>query len=324
MRDQPVGQVAARDRLARTRDQQARRRVEVDAVRRRELDLAVERARWCPVGTRERARERRQRAVAGTVGGLGRRQRARPQLPGRALEQQPPPQRDRRLTGRRRQQPVQVVAREVRPPRQRRAVGRLVERRDDDVDQLAQAVLHAHNSLIVFDVLLDARAPSPPPLRRMASWSEFTAAAPELAERVRERFDAHKHKTMATIRRDGSPRISGTETQIKDGELWIGSMWKAVKALDLQRDPRFAIHSATEDPDKDWRGRGEDRRAWRRRSPTPTRSARATARRARAGRRTCSGSTCARSRRSSSTRPRRDKLLIEVWTPERGVRVIER
>ena len=70
----------------------------------------------------------------------------------------------------------------------------------------------------------------------MASWSEFAAAAPTLAARVQERFDAHKHKTMATIRKDGGPRISGTECQFQDGELFIGSMWKAVKALDLQRD----------------------------------------------------------------------------------------
>ena len=88
----------------------------------------------------------------------------------------------------------------------------------------------------------------------MATWSEFESAAPELAARVRARFDAHKHKTMATLRRDGGPRISGTETQFKDGELWFGSMWKAVKALDLQRDPRIAIHSATFDPDNDWPG----------------------------------------------------------------------
>ncbi len=30
-------------------------------------------------------------------------------------------------------------------------------------------------------------------------------------------------------------------------------MWKAVKALDLQRDPRFAIHSGSADP-PEWRG----------------------------------------------------------------------
>jgi hypothetical protein len=87
----------------------------------------------------------------------------------------------------------------------------------------------------------------------MASWSDFEAEAPELAARVRERLDAHGHKTIATIRRDGSPRISGTETELSDGELWIGSMKDALKARDLQRDPRFALHSASEDPDV-WSG----------------------------------------------------------------------
>ena len=88
----------------------------------------------------------------------------------------------------------------------------------------------------------------------MATWSDFETAAPELAARVKERFDAHKHKTLATLRRDGSPRISGTETDFRDGELFIGSMWQAVKAKDLQRDGRFALHSATFDPDDNWPG----------------------------------------------------------------------
>ena len=87
----------------------------------------------------------------------------------------------------------------------------------------------------------------------MPSWAKFEAEAPELAARVRERLEAHGHKTIATLRRDGSPRISGTEAQFKDGDLWIGSMWRAVKALDLQRDPRYALHSASEDPDV-WAG----------------------------------------------------------------------
>jgi hypothetical protein len=83
----------------------------------------------------------------------------------------------------------------------------------------------------------------------MATWSEFESEAPELAARVRERLEAHKHKTIATVRRDGSPRISGTESEFRDGELWIGSMWGALKARDLQRDPRFALHSGSDDPD---------------------------------------------------------------------------
>jgi hypothetical protein len=83
----------------------------------------------------------------------------------------------------------------------------------------------------------------------MASWAEFEAQAPDLAASVRRFFDAHVHKTMATLRRDGSPRISGTEVQFTDdGELTIGSMWQAVKALDLQRDGRFALHSGSDDP----------------------------------------------------------------------------
>jgi hypothetical protein len=77
------------------------------------------------------------------------------------------------------------------------------------------------------------------------SWSEVEAEAPELAARARAFFDAGKHKTLATLRRDGSPRISGSEADFADGEVWFGSMPNAVKALDLKRDPRFALHSAS-------------------------------------------------------------------------------
>jgi hypothetical protein len=63
---------------------------------------------------------------------------------------------------------------------------------------------------------------------------------------------------MATLRRDGSPRISGTEIKFEDGRLRIGSMPNAVKAMDLRRDPRVALHSPTEDPPEGnaagWRG----------------------------------------------------------------------
>ena len=82
----------------------------------------------------------------------------------------------------------------------------------------------------------------------MPRWSQVEAEAGELAAFARGFFDAHIHKTLATLRRDGSPRISGTEVDLSDGELWIGSMWNAVKALDLRRDPRFAIHSGSDDP----------------------------------------------------------------------------
>jgi hypothetical protein len=82
----------------------------------------------------------------------------------------------------------------------------------------------------------------------MASWGELEAAEPEFASRMRSLMTSRKHLTMATRRRDGSPRISGTEVELVDGQLRLGSMPRAVKAMDLRRDPRIAIHGPTADP----------------------------------------------------------------------------
>jgi pyridoxamine 5'-phosphate oxidase-like protein len=82
----------------------------------------------------------------------------------------------------------------------------------------------------------------------VTAWQDFERAAPDFARRVRALFDAHKHKTIATLRADGSPRISGIETAFDNGELVFGSMPYARKGTDLRRDPRFALHSATVDP----------------------------------------------------------------------------
>jgi hypothetical protein len=90
--------------------------------------------------------------------------------------------------------------------------------------------------------------------RVVASWSEIEAEAPELTALARGFLDAYVHKTLATLRRDGSPRISGSEVIFADGELWLGSMWRSLKALDLQRDPRFALHSGSPDPGAGWHG----------------------------------------------------------------------
>jgi hypothetical protein len=82
----------------------------------------------------------------------------------------------------------------------------------------------------------------------MTSWQDVARAEPAFAQRVRELFDAHRHKTIATLRADGAPRISGIEAAFADGELTFGSMPHARKGADLRRDPRFALHSATVDP----------------------------------------------------------------------------
>lgn len=82
----------------------------------------------------------------------------------------------------------------------------------------------------------------------MATWGDIERDHPEYAERVRARFDAYKHKVIATLRKDGSPRISGIEMEFKDGQVVLGMMPNSLKARDLQRDPRLALHSGTEDP----------------------------------------------------------------------------
>ena len=81
----------------------------------------------------------------------------------------------------------------------------------------------------------------------MASWEQVEAAAPELAERVKERFVSTGLGLLATLRIDGSPRISGIEPLFALDELWLGMMHGSRKAADLLRDPRLALHNATED-----------------------------------------------------------------------------
>ena len=92
----------------------------------------------------------------------------------------------------------------------------------------------------------------------MTSWQDVHHSAPEFAATVRALFDAHRHKTIATLRLDGSPRISGIEAVFEDGQLVFGSMPRARKGIDLRRDPRCALHSATVDPvdgsERDWPG----------------------------------------------------------------------
>ena len=92
----------------------------------------------------------------------------------------------------------------------------------------------------------------------MTSWAEIERAEPDFAGRVQRLFDAGRHKTIATLRADGSPRISGIECEFVDGVLRFGSMTGARKGADLERDPRFALHGPTFHPveghESEWSG----------------------------------------------------------------------
>ncbi|THG32937.1 pyridoxamine 5'-phosphate oxidase family protein [Naasia lichenicola] len=91
----------------------------------------------------------------------------------------------------------------------------------------------------------------------MATWREIAVDAPGFAGRVHERFSAGTNKTIATLRRDGSPRISGTELEFDGERVTLGMMPGSRKLADVERDPRVAIHSPTLEPPKEvgeWRG----------------------------------------------------------------------
>ncbi len=155
----------------------------------------------------------------------------------------------------------------------------------------------------------------------MARWRDIEAAEPEFAAKVRGLFDAGRHKTIATIRKDGSPRISGIECEFVRGDLRFGSMAGSRKGADLLRDPRFALHGPTFHPEEgqetDWPGEAKV-----------------------SGRATPAGPV-----RADPNEPAPDgeffladidevvvtglnaeanRLVVEWWTPERGLQRVER
>jgi hypothetical protein len=153
------------------------------------------------------------------------------------------------------------------------------------------------------------------------AWSAFEQAEPEFAQRVRHLFDAGRHKTIATLRADGSPRVSGIECEFADGDLRFGSMSGARKGADLRRDARFALHGPTFHPEEgkesDWSGEAKI-----------------------AGRAIPAGPVTTG---EAGTEPDGEmfvaditevvvtgldaaatKLVVESWTPERGLRRVER
>jgi hypothetical protein len=94
----------------------------------------------------------------------------------------------------------------------------------------------------------------------MASWGDVCRDAPDFAARVQAVFTRNRHMTLATLRHDGSPRISGTEIEFGGDDVFVGMMPASRKARDLLRDPRVAIHGPTADPpeeNRDWAGEGK-------------------------------------------------------------------
>jgi Pyridoxamine 5'-phosphate oxidase len=80
------------------------------------------------------------------------------------------------------------------------------------------------------------------------TWRELELAAPEIAEPGKTRLDETRVALLATLRRDGSPRVSPIEPFFAAGQLLFGAMAWTLKARDLERDPRCTLHSAITGP----------------------------------------------------------------------------
>lgn len=155
----------------------------------------------------------------------------------------------------------------------------------------------------------------------VVTWRSIEEAEPQFAGRVRRLFDAGRHKTIATLRADGSPRISGIECEFEDGQLQFGSMTDARKGADLRRDPRFALHGPTFHPvegkESEWPGEAKV-----------------------AGRAVPAGPVPKDEEGNgpdgemfvaditevvvTGLNPEGTMLVVESWTPERGLRRVER
>lgn len=77
-----------------------------------------------------------------------------------------------------------------------------------------------------------------------ATWGDYTRAHLANAVVVSDVFRTHPHHVIATIRKDGSPRLGGTNVFVTDEHLWIGTKLDSFRAKDLIRDSRCALYSA--------------------------------------------------------------------------------
>jgi hypothetical protein len=152
-------------------------------------------------------------------------------------------------------------------------------------------------------------------------WKAVRQAEPDFAGRVQRLFDAGRHKTIATLRADGSPRISGIECEFADGDLRFGSMNGARKGEDLKRDPRFALHGPPMHPEegKESEWPGEAKIAGRAIPCEPVTTEEASEQ--------PDGEMFIADITEiviTALNAQATKLVVASWTPERGLRLVER
>jgi len=81
----------------------------------------------------------------------------------------------------------------------------------------------------------------------MATWAELELAQPDMAARGRQLFYQFGPGLgfLATVRKDGGPRLHPLCPLITGGGIWLLVGPNGPKCADLQRDGRFALHAFT-------------------------------------------------------------------------------
>jgi uncharacterized pyridoxamine 5'-phosphate oxidase family protein len=78
------------------------------------------------------------------------------------------------------------------------------------------------------------------------TWNILESQSPEIAEFSKARLHG-KVAYLATIRKDGAPRLHPFTPIIGEGHFFIFMEPTSPKGNDLRRDPRFAVHCSVTD-----------------------------------------------------------------------------
>lgn len=78
------------------------------------------------------------------------------------------------------------------------------------------------------------------------TWINFSSQSPELADFAQARLHG-KVAYLATIRKDGSPRVHPFTPIIGEGHLFVFMEPTSPKGHDLRRDSRYALHCSVSD-----------------------------------------------------------------------------
>ena len=94
----------------------------------------------------------------------------------------------------------------------------------------------------------------------MATWAEFAAAEPEMAELGLRQLQKFGLAYLGTTRKDGSPRVNPVCPVIADGRLFVATSPDSPKRLGLLRDGRYVLHMLPGKQEEEFWVRGSAKR----------------------------------------------------------------